>query len=265
MHPRALILALALTLLATPGVAQQPADMPKDAPQDLEAQAPAEQARDPEALSVEEVLDKDAPLRSMSSSARDEILAKHGLKKGLPRGADAWQAVFIRGSAAPGQLVVHDPKHGLTLYQGRKASAHERSIQLADDATCDQLSLSSPILPVRIIQDGTTQLLVWHVVEAPDKTQQLHITLLKPIGRFFGKTLDRVVAIRPDKKTPWSLVGRLDILRGQKHHALRWFPLAPDGSPSDKSPQLLIWNRWEGSFRQPKPPAARPKRPPAAS
>lgn len=261
MIPRALLI---LTLLSLPAtlMAQQPTA--PDAQQAPDAQrAPDAKAAPPpiDALPLSSIIDDAAPLDALDDAARDALLLSHGFKTGLPRGATAWHAPFLRTRDTSKQLAVIDPKSGLSILQGKKTLSRERSLRLIDAPTCQLLGIPAPALPVRIILDGTTQLLVWHIVEAPDGTQQLHVTLLKPIGSFIGKTLDRVVAIRPDRDSAWSVIGRLDILRSQKHHALRWSPLAPDGAPGDKSPQLLLWNRWEGVFRTPKPPPARPRKP----
>lgn len=255
--PLLVTLGLLLCLTCSIASAQEPAEQPAPPPEQLAPAPPS-----PDAIALGDVVDQDAAL---PDADREQILTTYGFKKGLPSSSTAWRAVFLRGSSSPGQLLVLDAKGVLTLHQGRKTIAKERPLRLADKATCDALGIPAPALPVRIIQDGTTQLLVWHIVEAPDKSQQLRITLIKPIGRFFGRPVERTVAIRPDKDTPWSLTGRLEVLRGQKHHALRFSPLAPDGSPGADSPQLLLWNRWEGVFRAPKPPAARPKVKPPTS
>jgi hypothetical protein len=252
------VLSLLLCFVCAAASAQAP-----PAPQTAPPEQPARPQQIPDdALPLDALIDHNAAL---PDEDRETILATHGFNKGLPPSSRAWRAVFLRGTTAPGQLLVLDAKGALTLHQGKKTIAKERPLRLADKATCDALGIPAPALPVRIIQDGTTQLLVWHIVEGADKAQQLRVTLLKPIGRFFGRTIERTIAIRPDQDTPWSLTGRLDVLRGQKHHALRFTPLAPDGSPGADSPQLLLWNRWEGIFRTPKPPVARPKPKPPTS
>jgi hypothetical protein len=250
-----LLLAASLHLASAPNASAE-----TDAAKDAQAQ------REPTPTSIhelvtplEQLIHAEARFDALTREQRDEVLSSHGLKT-VPDSSLAWRTIFLRNSRKPGQLVYYNPQKGLLLFQRRQLVAQEKPIQIADAQTLKQLNLSAAILPVQIVQDGTTQLLTWHIKPQEDKSERLILTLYKPIGSSFGKPFEQPIATRPDKNSPWELLATFELLKGKKHYAIKWTTLPHDLHDEPPQTKLLLWNRWEGAFREPTAPHTRPRR-----
>lgn len=198
------------------------------------------------------------PLHSLAASAekaapvkREEVPASARLNaKGV-----AYRGLFLHGNENP-QLLLVEPGEGVSVYLGSTRMAQLKGLDLASDASLKALGVKEAILPVELIQDGTTQLLVWRKVPAADGSVHIHATVLKPIGRFFGHVLDRHVATRKGDKV--TVHARLGVLQDNTQPDLLWTPLDAKGTPTSTQ-RVLRWNVWSGTFHAWEPVPTAPK------
>lgn len=199
------------------------------------------------------------PLNTLAASAEkaapvkaDEVPASARLNA---RGV-AYRGLFLHGNDNP-QLLLVEPGEGVSVYLGSTRMAQLKGLELASETSLKALGVKQAVLPVELIQDGTSQLLVWRKVAAADGSVRIHATILKPIGRFFGRVLDRHVATRKGDKV--TVHARLQVLQNDSQPDLLWTPLDAKGTPTSTTQRVLRWNVWSGTFSAWEPVPTAPK------
>lgn len=113
---------------------------------------------------------------------------------------------------------------------------------------------------VRLVKDGTLQLLA-HWREADDEGKfSYRVGVFKVTGPFIANVFTKTLATSDAPDGELQRQGTYEILRGEEHRAIRWIPADESGKLLVDQAETLEWNRWEGMYRVPAPPAAGPKR-----
>lgn len=166
--------------------------------------------------------------------------------------------------AADNQIAVIQPGKNVVIYAGGEEIA---SLDVSSGHPLP--SELNTVRPVRVVRDGTTQLLfVWPETseDGPNETDEsdeettveYKVGLLKVIGPFVGKIFEGTVATRNGDGTDLEKSAYLEFLRGDDHHLIRWTPTDDEGKPVLDETKLLQWNHWEGVYRVPEPPPTQP-------
>lgn len=161
------------------------------------------------------------------------------------------------------ELVVLRPGKDIVAYSTDERVAR---LDLAGDAAPEafaELGLDldpSGIEAVELVHDDTLQLLLhWRVkTEAGDFAYKMSV--LKVIGPFFAHVFTRTLATSKTKDGPLHRVGTYEVLSGTANRDIRWIPANEAGKLQVSKAVVLKWNKWEGMYRVPGPPAAAPKR-----
>lgn len=171
--------------------------------------------------------------------------------------------------AVDNQIAVIRPGTNVAIYAGGEEIA---SLDVSSEHSLPA-ELDS-VRPVRVVRDGTTQLLFFWT-ETPDDTRkeddesdksdegdedtvEYKVGLLKVIGPFVGKIFEGTVATSNGSKADLEKSAYLEFLRGDDHHLIRWTPADEEEKPAIDETKLLQWNPWEGVYRVPKPPPTQP-------
>jgi hypothetical protein len=166
-------------------------------------------------------------------------------------------------SAQPGdELVVVRPGKDLSIYGtdsrigqlalgGDPAASSFAELGVAADQTKPQA--------VRLVQDGTLQVMLHWREESEEGTFVYKVGVFKVIGPFVGRIFERTLAVSETEDGELRRRGAYEILRGDSHRFIRWIPADDSGELLTEQAMVLKWNRWEGVFRVPKPAPTAPK------
>ena len=205
----------------------------------------------------------------LSDRAQRELLReRHGVTLEADGDELAFIGQFTRDPSEQPQLLVLDRERGeLKLYDGPTVRARLLDLDLPEDETLEALGAPAPALPVRLVADGTLQLMVWRRARAPEHktkkqdtkhTPRYHLTAYKVIGPYFGASLDREIAAGPSASpTPTA---QISFARTKRHMRIIWTPVDDSGAPVRDRQEVLRWDRWEGVFRVPRPAPTAPRR-----
>jgi hypothetical protein len=153
------------------------------------------------------------------------------------------------------QVAFVDARRRIRLYAGGR---------LVTKTTFDDLaplpdSLQT-VRPVRVVRDGTVQLLVCWTEPGEEDDIRYKAGIFKLIGSRFGRIFERTVAVRPSKEGELKRRGYFEFLRGDQHRYIRWTPADDEEQPAPDRSVILEWNHWEGVYRRPIPPPTAPDR-----
>lgn len=166
------------------------------------------------------------------------------------------------------QVAIVVPGERIAVYAG-----NEEIASLAFEGTADLPSSLTAVRPIRVVDDGTIQLLAyWPETSESDEEDsadnkdkddapvEYKAGILKVIGPYVGTLFEETVATRPADADPSELkrTGYVDFLEGEDHNHLRWIPADEQGRPAINRADVLEWNRWEGLFRVPSQPPTAP-------
>lgn len=214
-------------------------------------------------LSLDQLTHDGAIVDLTNSAAAQQLAKQHNTS--LPKSALAFQAdfsAFHKRNDQPQLISVHDGR--MTYYNGTHQVVRVDGLQLLSPKTLQKFNLPSSVIPVQLIQDGTTQLLVYRKVKNNKGDTLYKVSLYKLFGRYFGKSFEQTFAIQKADSTIMH-TAKIEFLRGEKHPFLRVTPYAPDGQLLTNSAQIMRYDAWEGLFRVPAPVPSAPKRNPSAS
>lgn len=158
------------------------------------------------------------------------------------------------------QVAVVAPGEEVTVYAGTEPFA---SLEFEADAELpDDLMV---VEPVRVIEDGTTQLLTYWPEQSEhsdEQTVRVKAGVLKVIGPFVGKIFEEPVARSPsgDPQADLERTNYVEFLRDEddSETLIRVTPADSGGEPAGDEARIFEWNPWEGVFRVPKPPPTAP-------
>ena len=170
--------------------------------------------------------------------------------------------VVFRGNFAldDGQeLAVVRPDGHIEVFSADQRIAHLQVAGKLDPKTFTDLGFES-VQAVRLVRDGSIQLMVHWRETGDDGTQAYKVGLFKLIGPFVGKIFTRTLAVRSGDGAQLQRRGTYEILRGETHRHIRWIPADDSGELLADQAVILQWNRWEGAYRAPKPPPTAPDR-----
>lgn len=174
-------------------------------------------------------------------------------------------AVVLTGnfSKMPGkEMVVVRPGEYLSFYgsENRIARLHldgRQTSQAFADLGVDAERATAQA--VRLVQDGTLQVLM-HWREENDAGEVAYkVGLYKVIGSFVGRLFERTLAVDDAQSGELIRRGAYEVLRGDSHRFIRWIPADDSGQLLTEQAVVLQWNRWEGVYRTPKPVPTAPK------
>ena len=146
---------------------------------------------------------------------------------------------------------------------GKRIQIHAEG-QLVTETTFKQLSNMpdelQAIRPVRVVRDGTVQLLFCWSERGEESRIRYKAGIFKVIGSRLGRIFERTVAVRDSEDGELTRRGYFEFLRGDDHRFIRWTPADDEGAPAPDDSVILQWNRWEGVYRRPVPPPTAPDR-----
>ena len=152
------------------------------------------------------------------------------------------------------QVAIVIPGERITVYAGEEEVAVREF-----EADADLPSTLTSVRPVRLIDDGTIQLLAYWPESNEDSDRvRYQAGVLKVIGPFVGTLFERTVAERETADAGLRRTGYVDFLTNQQDPRVRWIPADGEGQPDLNRAQIMEWNRWEGLFRVPETPPAAP-------
>ncbi len=218
--------------------------------------APAEPQGDP--LDVVDPRVAGARVANNDAAAFDRLQEQFG----VDLGDDAHTAVFTGNfsSNEGDELVVVKPGKEIEVYGAQERIAH---VALHGDATPKALAAlkldkAKSIEAVRLVQDGTLQLMLHWREKDEQGNYAYKVGVFKVIGSYIGRIFVRTLAMS-DAKGKVRRTGTFEVLRGKKSRFIRWIPANDAGELLTDQAVVLRWNHWEGVFRVPKPPPTAPK------
>ena len=96
----------------------------------------------------------------------------------------------------------------LTYWQGAEKVAVLKNVQLLSEDELAPFGVEQPVVPVQLVGDGTTQLLVWRSVKTTRGDTLYKVTLYQIVGRYFSKTFDQTLARRDKDATQLTHTAR---------------------------------------------------------
>ncbi|MBA2663809.1 MAG: hypothetical protein H0U74_16090 [Bradymonadaceae bacterium] len=151
------------------------------------------------------------------------------------------------------------PGNSIKIYTGGRLAA-QRSLTNQDARhRLDGIEASELVQPVRLVRNGTLQILVHYAQVEASGAIVYKVAIYKVIGSDIGSIFDETLARREAADQPLKRQGAYEFLQGKNHRFIRWTALDADGQPLSQ-PAVLRWNRWEGVYRVPVAPPTAPKR-----
>lgn len=190
-----------------------------------------------------------------SAEARRAFEARHNVKIPDQPGVVAMSGSFIRNEDNAAIVI---PGQSIRIYSGGRLAAQRNLSNQAASVALDELS-ERPIEPVRLVHNGSLQVLVHYAEVDPAGSIDYRVAIYKVIGNDIGTIFERTLARRASAEAPLQRLGALEFLQGRNHRFIRWTPLDEQGQPVGE-PEILRWNRWEGVYRLPVPPPTAPRR-----
>jgi len=217
-----------------------------------------------EPLTLEQITIKEAILDPSKADDQKLLSSQHSLS--LNKSALAFSAdfsTFHKRNNNPQLVSVHDGR--ITYYNGTHQVVRLDGVQLLGAKTLKQLELTQSVTPVQLIQDGSTQLLVYRKVKNTKGDILYKVTLYKLFGRYFGKAFEQTIATQRSGQSQLVNVAKVEFLRGEANPFIRITPISPGGDTLTSQAQILRYNGWEGLYRIPAPVHTAPKRDSRAS
>ncbi|MFB6262582.1 MAG: hypothetical protein ABEL76_02985 [Bradymonadaceae bacterium] len=184
---------------------------------------------------------------------RREIERTYGVEVEPSDDIEVYAGTFTDPGAS-NELAVVDPGQQIRVYR------HGEEVVSTDLPGGKQLPTALHVsTPVRLVRDGTTQLLCYWSERAEEGRIRLKVGVFKVIGHRFGRIFERTVGIRANPGARVERRGYFDFLRGDDHRYIRWTPANSEGRPKNDESTVLEWNHWEGVFRPPSPPPTAPR------
>ena len=224
-----------------------------------------DKAKRTDPLRWSQVIQDEAVVPPQDASLRAALAKQHNVSLGphaLAFSADF--STFHKRNDQPQLVSIQDKR--LTYYNGPHAVVRVEGVQLLDSSTLKQLGLTQSgltqsALPVQLIQDGSTQLLVYRKVQNAKGDTLYKMTLYKVFGSYIGKVIDQTFAAQLAGSSTIVHTAKLELLRGETHPFLRVTPLDERGQALTNQVQLLRYNGWEGLYLVPSKAPTSPKRP----
>ncbi len=204
---------------------------------------------------LESVLNPDA---ARPAKAHASLNATH--KANLSSKDLAFSARFASHVSAETPALIAVQGDTLTYWQSAEKVAVLKNVQLLSQDELEPFGVKQPVLPVQLLGDGTTQLLVWRSVKTTRGDTLYKITLYQVVGRYFSKAFDQTLARRDKDASQLTHVARFEVSPGKKVAALSITPLDDKGKLLTQQRQRFEWNPWEAMFRVPAPVHTAPKR-----
>lgn len=193
---------------------------------------------------------------SLSDAAGQQKLREdYDLEPPSAANAVALTGTFRKADDVPSeQVAVIVPGRRLTVYGGGDTLA---SLELSDSGELPEDFTA--VEAVRVVRDGTLQILCYWSEKTEDKDTAYKVGIFKVIGSHAGPIFERTVATRSAESDALTRRGFFEVLKGDKNRFIRWTPADEKGKPVDSESKVLHWNKWEGVFREPKPPPTAPR------
>lgn len=141
----------------------------------------------------------------------------------------------------------------LTYYSGTHRVSRLKDIQLVSKSTRKKLGIqaTSSALPVSLINDGTTQVMVWRQVQNKQRDTLYKLTVYRVFGRYFGKLTDQTIAVKLAGKSTILPTRTIEWVQGKTHVDMRVKLLDRSGQPVANGTRVYRYNEWEGMYRTP--------------
>lgn len=160
-------------------------------------------------------------------------------------------STFHKRNGLP-QVVTFDDR-ALTYYSGTHRVSRLQNVQLISASTRQKLGIKSgaSVVPVSLVKDGSTQLMVWRKVQNKQRDTLYKLTVYRVFGRYFGKLTDQTIAVKPAGKSRILPTRTIEWTQGKEHADLHVQLLDRAGNPAPQGKQVYKYNPWEGMYRAP--------------
>lgn len=187
-----------------------------------------------------------------SSATASDIKRDHGVTASSVKHSFASTFSTFHKRNGLSQLVTAGSDE-LTYYSGTHRVTQLKGIQLMSKATRKKLGINadSSVLPVSLVNDGTTQVMVWRKVQNKQRDTLYKLTVYRVFGRYFGKLTDQTIAVQPAGKSAILPTRTIEWVQGTSHVDMHVKLLDRSGQPVADGTRVYRYNRWEGRYRTP--------------